>query len=102
MKNRTIAWSQLSAVLLLALLPLGTELLPGRLAQVGAAAWLCPLLAGVGVVALGLLEMTALIYSSVRSTSSSSTPASSAYSLTAAPISIRLRRSAFALSPFCP
>ena len=41
MKNRTIAWSQLSAVLLLALLPLGTELLPGRLAQVGAAAWLC-------------------------------------------------------------
>ena len=48
MKNRTIAWSQLSAVLLLALLPLGTELLPGRLAQVGAAAWLCPLLAGVG------------------------------------------------------
>lgn len=55
MKNRTIAWSQLSAVLLLALLPLGTELLPGRLAQVGAAAWLCPLLAGVGVVALGLL-----------------------------------------------
>ncbi len=40
MKNRTIAWSQLSAVLLLVLLPLGTELLPGRLAQVGAAAGL--------------------------------------------------------------
>ena len=35
MKNRTIAWSQLSAVLLLVLLPLGTELLPGRLTQVG-------------------------------------------------------------------
>ena len=48
MKNRTIAWSQLSAVLLLALLPLGTELRPGRLAQGGAAAWLCPLLAGGG------------------------------------------------------
>ena len=46
--------------------------------------------------------MTALMYSSVRSTSSSSIPASSAYSLIATPISIRLRRRDFALSPFCP
>ena len=37
-----------------------------------------------------------------RSTSSSSIPASSAYSLIATPISIRLRRRDFALSPFCP
>ena len=38
MTDRKITWGQLGAVLLLALLPLGTELLPGRLAQVGAAA----------------------------------------------------------------
>ena len=41
MTDRKITWGQLAAVLLLALLPLGTELLPGRLARVGAAAWLC-------------------------------------------------------------
>ena len=53
MTDRKITWGQLGAVLLLALLPLGTELLPGRLARVGAAAWLCPLLAGGVLLALG-------------------------------------------------
>ena len=46
MTDRTISLRQLMTVLFLALFPLGTEQLPGRLSAVGAAAWLCPILAG--------------------------------------------------------
>ena len=60
MTDRKITWGQLGAVLLLALLPLGTELLPGRLAQVGAAAWLCPLLSGGVLLGLGWLAVRRL------------------------------------------
>lgn len=60
MTDRKITWGQLGAVLLLALLPLGTELLPGRLAQVGAAAWLCPLLSGGALLGLGWLAVRRL------------------------------------------
>ena len=52
MKDRTISLRQLMTVLFLALFPLGTEQLPGRLSAVGAAAWLCPILAGGIAVAL--------------------------------------------------
>ena len=40
MTDRTISLRQLMTVLFLALFPLGTEQLPGRLSAVGAAAWL--------------------------------------------------------------
>ena len=53
MKDRTISLRQLMTALFLALFPLGTEQLPGRLSAVGAAAGLCPLLAGGIAVALG-------------------------------------------------
>ncbi|MFQ9411673.1 MAG: hypothetical protein ACLR1T_12290 [Evtepia gabavorous] len=49
MKDRTISLRQLMTVLFLALFPLGTEQLPGRLSAVGAAAWLCPILAGASL-----------------------------------------------------
>ena len=52
MTDRTISLRQLMTVLFLALFPLGTEQLPGRLSAVGAAAWLCPILAGGIAVAL--------------------------------------------------
>ncbi len=55
MHDHTISFRQLRAILLLALLPLATELLPNRLQGAGSAAWLCPLLAGAVVVLLGLL-----------------------------------------------
>lgn len=51
MKNRTISHRQMMAVVLLAILPLGTEVLFQRLASAGPAGWLCPLLAG-GAAAL--------------------------------------------------
>ena len=43
----TISTRQLGTLLVLALLPLGTEVLPSRLSQAGGAAWLCPLVAGL-------------------------------------------------------
>lgn len=49
MTDRTISLRQLMTVLFLALFPLGTEQLPGRLSAVGAAAWLCPILAGASL-----------------------------------------------------
>ena len=52
----TISMRQLGTLLVLALLPLGTEVLPGRLSRAGGAAWLCPLLAGV------LLGMVVLLW----------------------------------------
>jgi len=48
MRDRRITQQQLRTLLLLALLPLATELLPGRMEQAGSAAWLCPLAAGGG------------------------------------------------------
>ncbi len=55
MTDTKISLHQLMTILFLTLLPLGTERLPGRLSSVGAAAWLCPLLAGVVAVALAAL-----------------------------------------------
>lgn len=55
MTDTKISLHQFMTILFLALLPLGTERLPGRLSSVGAAAWLCPLLAGVVAVALAAL-----------------------------------------------
>ena len=55
MKNQTISHHQLLVVVFLALFPLGTEVLFSRLAFVGAAGWLCPLLAGGGAIVLTLL-----------------------------------------------
>lgn len=55
MTDRKISLGQGMTLLFLALFPLGTEAIPGSLWQVGAAAWLCPLLAGavaVGAAAL--------------------------------------------------
>lgn len=52
MTDRKISLHQLLTILFLTLLPLGTERLPGRLSSVGAAAWLCPLLAGAVAVLL--------------------------------------------------
>lgn len=55
MTDRKISLGQGLTVLFLALLPLGTEGIPASLWQAGAAAWLCPLLAGavgIGVAAL--------------------------------------------------
>ena len=46
MHDHKISYRQLRTILLLALLPLATELLPNRLQGAGSAAWLCPLLAG--------------------------------------------------------
>ena len=58
MTDRTISLRQLMTVLFLALFPLGTEQLPGRLSAVGAAAWLCPILAGgIAVALVALLEL---------------------------------------------
>ena len=48
----TISIRQLGTLLVLALLPLGTEVLPSRLSQAGGAAWLCPLGAGGLLLAL--------------------------------------------------
>lgn len=55
MRERRITQQQLRTLLLLALLPLATELLPGRMETVGSAAWLCPLAAGGVAVVLALL-----------------------------------------------
>lgn len=55
MKNRTISHRQMMTVVFLALFPLGTEVLYPRLASVGAAGWLCPLLAGAGAVGIAAL-----------------------------------------------
>ena len=55
MKNRTISRRQMLTVVFLSLFPLGTEVLFQRLARVGAAGWLCPLLAGLAAVLLGYL-----------------------------------------------
>lgn len=55
MRERRITQQQLRTLLLLALLPLATELLPGRMETVGSAAWLCPLAAGGVAAALSLL-----------------------------------------------
>ena len=55
MRDRRITQQQLRTLLLLALLPLATELLPGRMEQAGSAAWLCPLAAGGGAVVLALV-----------------------------------------------
>ena len=55
MKNQTISHRQLLTVVFLALFPLGTEVLFSRLAFVGAAGWLCPLLAGGGAIVLTLV-----------------------------------------------
>lgn len=55
MKNQTISHHQLLTVVFLALFPLGTEVLFSRLAYVGAAGWLCPLLAGGAAIVLTLL-----------------------------------------------
>lgn len=52
MNDTKISLRQLTTLLFLTLLTLGTEQLPGRLSAVGAAAWLCPLLAGGVTVAL--------------------------------------------------
>lgn len=55
MTDQKISLGQGMTVLFLALLPLGTESIPPSLWQAGAAAWLCPLLAGgvvIGVAAL--------------------------------------------------
>lgn len=54
MGNHRITVRQLRTILLLALLPLATELLPNRLQGAGSAAWLCPLLAGAAAVLLTL------------------------------------------------
>ena len=51
----TISIRQLGTLLVLALLPLGTEVLPSRLSQAGGAAWLCPL--GAGGVLLALVAL---------------------------------------------
>ena len=51
----TISTRQLGTLLVLALLPLGTEVLPSRLSQAGGAAWLCPLVAGLLLVLLAAL-----------------------------------------------
>lgn len=48
----TISIRQLGTLLVLALLPLGTEVLPSQLSQAGGAAWLCPLGAGGLLLAL--------------------------------------------------
>ncbi len=55
MTDRKISLGQGMTVLFLALLPLGTEGIPPSLWQVGAAAWLCPLLAGAVVVGVAAL-----------------------------------------------
>ncbi len=55
MTDAKISLRQLMTILFLTLLPLGTERLPGRLSGAGAAAWLCPLLAGGVAVVLGAL-----------------------------------------------
>lgn len=55
MNQRKITQHQLRTLLLLALLPLATELLPGRMQGAGSAAWLCPLLAGAAAAGLALL-----------------------------------------------
>lgn len=52
MKNRTISRRQMLTVVFLSLFPLGTEVLFQRLAWVGAAGWLCPLVAGLAAVIL--------------------------------------------------
>lgn len=55
MTDAKISLRQLMTILFLTLLPLGTGRLPGRLSGAGAAAWLCPLLAGGVAVVLGAL-----------------------------------------------
>lgn len=50
MTDRKISLGQWMTVLFLTLFPLGTEGLPDRLWEVGAAAWVCPLLAGAVAV----------------------------------------------------
>lgn len=55
MSDRKISLGQGLTLLFLALFPLGTEGIPACLWQVGAAAWLCPLLAGGVVVAAAAL-----------------------------------------------
>lgn len=55
MHDHKISYRQLRTILLLALLPLATELLPNRLQGAGSAAWLCPLLAGAVAMLLALL-----------------------------------------------
>ena len=55
MKNQTISHHQLLTVVFLALFPMGTEVLFSRLAFVGAAGWLCPLLDGGAAIVLTLL-----------------------------------------------
>lgn len=55
MKDRRITQQQLRTLLLLALLPLASELLPGRMEQAGSAAWLCPLAAGGAAAVLALV-----------------------------------------------
>lgn len=55
MRDKKISTGQFRTVLLLALLPLSTELLPGRLQPAGSAAWLCPLGACVVALLLALL-----------------------------------------------
>lgn len=52
MKNQTISRRQMLTVVFLSLFPLGTEVLFQRLARVGAAGWLCPLVAGLVAVIL--------------------------------------------------
>ena len=52
MRKRNGSAGPLGRVTALALFTLGTEALPGRLAAAGAVAWLCPLAAGAGYLAL--------------------------------------------------
>lgn len=54
MTHRTISLKQMMTVLFLALFPLGTERLVSLLAPAGAAAWLCPLGAGIAVILLAI------------------------------------------------
>lgn len=55
MTGGKITCPQLLRVLFVALLPLGTEVLPGRLGAAGGGAWLCPLAAGAVVWLLAAL-----------------------------------------------
>lgn len=55
MPPKTISCPQLLRVLFVTLLPLGTEVLAGRLTASGSAAWLCPLVAGAVVLLLAAL-----------------------------------------------
>lgn len=55
MTKRNSSLGQMMTILFLVLFPLGTERLPGQLAKAGAAAWICPLIAGAAVLGIAAL-----------------------------------------------